>query len=365
MHSHWMRRAITLAKRGIGRTHPNPRVGAVVVQHGKIIGEGWHQQAGGPHAEVHAINAAGEHALGATLYVSLEPCAAHGRTPPCTELILKRGISHVYYASSDANPQMQGGGHWLAQQGICVEANLLQQQADDINRPFFHYIKHGLPYVIAKAAISLDGKLATRSKHAQWISGPESRRHAHRMRAQADAIIIGAATLRHDNPSLNIRDTALRGPAPLRVVIANHLPEFIPQYKLLTTQQHAGPVRFYIQQPRQGEEPLEGSWLQAGVEIVYTDGLKAALSHLAQGGYLQIIIEGGGKLHASFFEQQLSNELHLYQAPCLIGGKESVNLWHGVGINTMPEAPQLTNIQRRKLGQDQLIQGYLRYPKKK
>jgi len=357
---HWMKRAITLAKRGIGRTHPNPRVGAVVVRDGVNVGEGWHQRAGEAHAEVYALDAAGEAAKGATIYVTLEPCAGHGRTPPCTERIMRSGIDRVVYASSDPNPTMQGGGAYLKQQGLAVTAGILQAEANAINRPFFHYQTSGMPYVTAKAAVSLDGKLATRTGHCRWITGAESRRHCHRVRAQSDAIIIGSGTLLADNPSLNVRDVPLSGPPPLRVVIGRKAPPFRTDWKLLQKEDpRAGKVRLYVQQPY---DDTCARWQDSGADVVVVDSLRAALSHLAEDGRLQLMLEGGGRMHAAFLEQHLAQELLLYQAPCLIGGSDSLNLWQGLGIATMDEAPRLTAVQTRQLGEDRMIRGLLQWP---
>ncbi|MDX8410453.1 MAG: bifunctional diaminohydroxyphosphoribosylaminopyrimidine deaminase/5-amino-6-(5-phosphoribosylamino)uracil reductase RibD, partial [Mariprofundaceae bacterium] len=238
-----MRRALQLARRGIGTSHPNPRVGAVVVANGRIVGEGWHKSPGLPHAEALALQHAGDKADRATLYVTLEPCAGHGRTPPCTEAMLTAGIARIVFASSDPNPAMAGGGNILRANGLAVTGGILQQQADELNAPFFHYLESGRPLVIAKAAISLDGKLATHQLHSRWISNEISRRHAHRLRAAADSIIVGAGTLRHDNPSLTIRHARRRGEPPLRVVIGRGTPAFRTDYQLLSAD---APARLYV-----------------------------------------------------------------------------------------------------------------------
>ncbi len=364
MDEQWMRRAITLAKRGMGSTHPNPRVGALLVRDQQIVGEGWHRRAGEAHAEIHAIARAGTASQGATLYVSLEPCHGQGRTPPCTRAILQAGIRRVVYASADPNPQMQGGGAFLQQQGLAVSGGLMQAQADAINRPFFHYLRTGLPYVIAKAAVSLDGKLATRHHHSQWISGQQARRHAHRQRALADAVVIGGGTLLHDNPSLDVRDVPLKGPPPLRVVIMRHLPACDGKLRLLQAHgNNAGNVRFYVI-AHDHDEACAIQWRQLGVDVVVLADIRSCMRHLAAEGRLQVLLEGGGQLHGLFLEQRLSCELLLYQAPCLIGGTAAVNFWHGTGIATMPQAPRITPIKRRMLGQDQMICGQIAYTTK-
>ncbi len=350
-----MTRAIKLAKKGVGRTHPNPRVGAVVVRDGKIVGEGWHHRAGEAHAEVNALQDAGEKAFGGTIYVTLEPCAGHGRTPPCTEAILKAGITRVIFASADPNPCMSGGSVFLKNKGLEVLGGVMREEADALNVAFFHYLATGMPYVIAKAAISLDGKLATRNRDSQWITGSESRKHAHQIRAMSDAIVVGVGTLQGDNPSLTVRDARLKGEHPLRVVIAKQTPDFSSDYKLLSDE---APSRMYVYNSSNDHTAL---WQEAGMDVVEVLDLQAALKHLAEDGYLQVMLEGGGQLHAAFLEHQYANELLLYQAPLLIGGTEAVNLWHGLGVAYMSDVVHLQDIQRCKLGDDVMIRGKLIY----
>ncbi len=355
INENWMKRAIRLARKGIGTTHPNPRVGAVVVNNGVVVGEGWHERAGGPHAEVVALQKAGHRARGGSLYVTLEPCAARGRTPACTDAILRAGIRQVVYASSDPNPKMAGGGKVLEAYDVEVHGGVLRDEADALNIPFFHYVKTGRPYVTAKAAISLDGKLATRTHHSQWISGEKARRHAHGLRAVSDAILIGAGTLMHDNPSLTVRDARLLGDVPLRVVLCFETPPFNPDCRLLGDD---APTRFYVRSTNEHTR----RWHDAGVEIGRASSLPAVLRHLAEGGYLHLLLEGGGQLHAAFFEAQLTDELVLYQAPILIGGRDAVSLWSGTGVETVDRAPRLEDVSRRKMGEDTMIRGRVVYP---
>lgn len=350
-----MRRAIELAKQGMGTTHPNPRVGAVVVNHGEIVGEGWHVRPGEAHAEVMALELAGEAANGGALYVTLEPCAAHGRTPACTDAIRRAGIKHVVYASSDPNPAMAGGAKVLKAAGIDVTDGVLSTEADALNVPFFHYMQTGRPYVIAKAAVSLDGKLATRTHHSQWISGPECRQHAHGLRAECDAIVVGAGTLKHDNPSLTVRDAEIVGNVPLRVVFCFETPRFFAECKLLSDEAAS---RFYVRSINEHTQ----SWRDAGVQVEPAASLIAMLKHLADDGYLHILLEGGGDLHTSFLEAGFSNEMVLYQAPILIGGRDAVSLWGGSGTETVDQAIRLDDVQRLELGNDQMIRGRVVYP---
>ena len=352
-----MQHAIALAKKGIGSTHPNPRVGAVVVNHGEVVGEGWHVRPGEAHAEVMALDAAGEKAAGGALYVTLEPCAAHGRTPACTDAIRRAGIQHVIYASSDPNPAMAGGAKVLRAAGIDVTGGVLAAEADALNTPFFHYIRTGRPWVIAKAAISLDGKLATRTHHSQWISGAACRRHAHGLRAECDAIVVGAGTLKHDNPSLTVRDAPVMGNTPLRVVLCFGTPHFFPSCKLLSDE---APTRFYVRSLNDDAE----RWRDAGVQVVQMSGLPAMLQHLTDDGYLQILLEGGGALHTSFLEAGFSNELVLYQAPILIGGRDAVSLLGGAGAQQVDRAMRLERVERLAMGGDQMIRGRIVYPER-
>lgn len=352
-HEKWMKRAITLAKKGL-ETHPNPRVGAVVVKDGKKVAEGWHEKAGEPHAEVIALEKAGSKARGATLYVTLEPCVAHGKTPACTDAILRAGIRHVVYASSDPNPQMAGGGKVLEAHYVEVTGGVMAEQADALNGPFFHFIRTGFPYVIAKAAVSLDGKLATRTHDSQWISGEAARKHAHGLRADADAIVIGAGTLLHDNPLLTVRDAKLKGKPPRRVVMCFETPDFFEDCNLLKDEV---PTRFYVRSLNEHTQ----KWRDAGVEVGRATSLGAAMQHLAQDGHLKVLLEGGGQLHTAFFEARLTSELVLYQSPMLIGGRDAVSLWAGYGIESVATAVKLDDIKRRKMGDDQMIRGRVVY----
>lgn len=351
----FMQRALMLARRGIGTTHPNPRVGALVVANGEIAGEGWHERPGHPHAEIVALKQAGSRARCATLYVTLEPCAGHGRTPPCTGVILKAGIRRVVFASADPNPQMAGGAEALRAQGLEVTGQVLQGWADALNRPFFHFVRTGRPYVVAKAAMSLDGKLATSTGQSQWISGEQSRRHAHRLRAESDVILVGCGTLREDNPSLTLRHIKRNGEPPLRAIICSEAPEFKAGYKLLD---NSAPSRLYVREHGVHAE----AWQRAGVDVVRARSLEDVLRHLADEGRRAVLVEGGGRLHASFLEACLADELVLYQAPILIGGQAAPGLWYGTGVENLSRGLHLTGIKRRRLGDDQMIRGQIVYP---
>jgi len=351
----FMTYALNLAEKGVGKTHPNPAVGAVVVVDGVVIGEGWHEGPGEPHAEVVALEQAGSRARGGTLYVTLEPCAAQGRTPPCTNAILRAGIWRVVYASSDPNPKMAGGGAVLEAHDVEVRAHVLEKEADAVNKTFFHFYRLGRSYVTAKAAISLDGKLATHQMHSQWISNETSRRHAHQLRANSHAILVGAGTLKQDNPSLTVRDVPLSGEPPLRCVLCLETPDFHSDYHIADG---AAPSRLYVR----SESDAIQTWRDAGVEVIRVRSLIEVLKHLADEGRWSVLLEGGGTMHAAFLEARLTDELVLYQAPILIGGKDAVGFWQGSGVSRVSDAPRLENVTRRMLDGDQLICGRIVYP---
>jgi diaminohydroxyphosphoribosylaminopyrimidine deaminase/5-amino-6-(5-phosphoribosylamino)uracil reductase len=236
-----------------------------------------------------------------------------------------------------------------------VSGGVLADKADALNAPFFHYVRTGRPYIIAKAAISLDGKLATRTHHSQWISGVSSRRHAHRLRAVSDAIMIGSGTLKDDNPSLTVRDAEMKGDVPLRVVLCFETPDFFPDCKLLSDD---APTRFYVR----GLSEETQRWRDAGVQVEQSNSLVSILQHLAGDGFLQLLLEGGGSLHTSFLESQLVDEMVLYQAPILIGGRDAVALWGGLGVDHVSQAIHLTDVKRKRKGVDQIICGRVAYP---
>ncbi len=355
MEKRWMRLALAEASKALGNTHPNPAVGAVIVRDGMVLGKGFTQACGGNHAEIEALHDAGGDVKGATLYVTLEPCASEGRTPACSASIIPSGIKKVVIASSDPNPAMAGGAKLLEDAGIEVVTGVCQDEADSLNRPFFHYIKTNMPWVIAKAAISLDGKVATRTKHSQWISGVESRKHAHGVRALCDAIVVGVGTLVLDNPSLTVRDAQIVGKPPLRVILGKHAPKMFTDCKLLSDE---APSRFYIIHDNDDAK----AWRDWGMEVVLVDNYEAAFKHLAEDGCLQVLLEGGGKLHAACLEHRISNELLLYQAPILIGGVEAMSFWHGLGVATMQDAVRIEHIEYQPLGDDMLIHGDIVYP---
>jgi diaminohydroxyphosphoribosylaminopyrimidine deaminase/5-amino-6-(5-phosphoribosylamino)uracil reductase len=331
-----MARALQLAERGLWTTSPNPRVGCVLVRAGEIVGEGWHERAGEPHAEVHALRAAGEQALGATAYVTLEPCSHHGRTPPCAEALIKAGVSRVVAAMADPNPLVSGQGLAMLQAaGIETASGLLENEARELNIGFVSRMTRGRPWVRLKVAASLDGKTALNNGVSQWITGPDARRDGHAWRARACAILTGIGTVRDDDPQLSVRDVPTTR-QPLRVVVDSKL-ETPLGAKIL----QGGPV--LIAGALAKVEKME-SLRTAGAEVLLLPNpsgkvdLKALLEILAQRGINEVHAEAGFKLNGSLLREGLVDELLLYLAPCLIGHQAS-------GLFNLPELTRLDGKQ--------------------
>lgn len=323
----YMARALQLAEQGLYSTHPNPRVGCVLVRDGHIVGEGWHQQAGTAHAEVHALTAAGEAARGATAYVSLEPCSHHGRTPPCAQALVDAGVARVMVALQDPNPQVAGRGLGLLRNaGIEVEllGGALQQQAQELNRGFVRRMTHGMPWVTAKLAMSLDGRTAMASGESQWITGPAARADVQRLRARSSVVLSGADTVLLDNARLTIRADQLDLPvrqkalalqrSPMRVLVDGS--QRVP-FESSFYQETNGWLAT-LQQP---EHPLpEGCGLLLLPEKEGHVDLQALLQKLAQKHQAnEVLVEAGAKLCGAFLQAGLLDELVVYMAPRLLG----------------------------------------------
>lgn len=344
-----MARALQLAERGLWTTSPNPRVGCVLVREGEIVGEGWHERAGEPHAEVHALRAAGELARGATAYVTLEPCSHHGRTPPCAEALIGAGVSRVVAAMRDPNPLVAGNGLAMLQAaGIETACGLLENEARELNIGFVARMTRGRPWLRLKAAASLDGKTALNNGISQWITGPEARRDGHRWRARACAILTGIGTVRDDDPQLSVRevDTPRQ---PLRVVVDSKL-EIPLTAKIL----RGGPV---LVAAAVDDEKRANLLRATGAEVVVLPNphgkveLSGLLEELGRRGINEVHVEAGFKLNGSLLREGLVDELLLYLAPCLIGHDAS-------GLFNLPELASLDGKHRlqvrdlRQIGED-------------
>lgn len=327
-----MGRALQLAERGLWTTSPNPRVGCLLVRDGRIVGEGWHEKAGQPHAEVHALRAAGEQARGATAYVTLEPCSHHGRTPPCAEALIAAGVARVVAAMADPNPLVAGQGlARLQAAGIATASGLLENEARELNIGFVSRMTRGRPWLRLKAAASLDGKTALNNGVSQWITGPEARRDGHAWRARACAILTGIGTVRDDDPQLSVRDVDTTR-QPLRVVVDSRLE--IP----LTARILHGGGTLVVGAIDHAEKAALLRSTGNFVEILKNPAgkvdLKAMLELLASRGINEVHAEAGCKLNGSLLREGLVDELLLYLAPCLIGDQAS-------GLFNLPELATL------------------------
>ena len=332
-----MARALQLAERGLWTASPNPRVGCVLVRDGEIVGEGWHEKAGEPHAEVHALRAAGERARGATAYVTLEPCSHHGRTPPCAAALIAAGVSRVVAAMGDPNPLVAGQGlAMLRAAGIETACGLLENEARELNIGFVARMTRGRPWLRLKAAASLDGKTALNNGVSQWITGPAARRDGQRWRARACAVLTGIGTVRDDDPQLNVREVATTR-QPLRVVVDSQL-----QTPLTARILQGNPV---LVAAAVDDEKRANSLRAAGAEVAVLPNshgkvdLKNLLEELGCRGINEVHAEAGFRLNGSLLRAGLVDELLLYLAPCLIGHEAS-------GLFNLPELTTLEGKQR-------------------
>lgn len=327
-HHHFMSLALELAARGRKTVSPNPMVGCVVARDNQIVGEGYHQYAGGPHAEINAIDAAQEKARGATAYVTLEPCAHHGRTPPCTDALIAAGITKIFVACLDPNPLVNGSGVELLQNaGIEVEVGLCESEAIKLNEIFFHYITHHTPFVFAKWAMSLDGKTITHKNDNRYISGPEANKFTHQLRSEVDAIIIGANTARSDDPLLTVRlsndNNELK--QPLRIILSadGNLPDDLKIFSnellgkiIIATTAAPNMISTTIINKKNVEVLVLPKNRQGLVD------LPSLLAELGKRGISSVLVEGGMTIHESFIQENLIQKIFVYVSPVIIGALE-------------------------------------------
>ncbi len=355
----WM--ALDLARQGRGRTNPNPMVGAVVVQGSEVVGSGYHQAAGTPHAEIIALQKAGEKAKGATLYVNIEPCSHHGRTGPCSEAIIKAGISRVVAAIEDPNPLVRGGGFArLTEAGIKVKEGILAEKAEQLNEVFIKYITTGLPFVGVKVAMSLDGKIATKKGESHWITGEKARQFVHRLRDQSDVIMVGIETVIKDNPRLTTRFEGGGGKDPTRVVVDStaRLPL---DARVVESSSSAKTILAVTEQsPPDKRRALENR----GIEVLVLPSkegrvdLKALMKELAARELSAVLVEGGGTLNYSLLDQNLIDKLFIFIAPLIIGGRESPTAFSGSGVSDLGKAWSVDRLEMKQFDKDLLLIGY-------
>ncbi|MEP7010366.1 MAG: bifunctional diaminohydroxyphosphoribosylaminopyrimidine deaminase/5-amino-6-(5-phosphoribosylamino)uracil reductase RibD [Acidobacteriota bacterium] len=351
-----LRRALRLAGLGRYRTAPNPRVGAVLVRDGQVLGEGWHREVGGPHAEVEALRAAAAASPGAarggTLYVTLEPCSHFGRTPPCADAVIAAGISRVIVCVGDPNLKVAGQGFArLREAGIEVEAGALAEDAVRINLPFFVSQVLGRPSVTLKWAMSLDGKIATVAGESRWISSPEARKASLLLREEHDAILIGVGTVLADDPRLDRRLGRAKGPI-LRVVLDRRL-RTPPSAQILKV---PGPVAIFTES---GDLEKSAALAAAGAEVVRLAEVEpvAVLAALFERGVRSVLVEGGGEVHASFVAAGTYDAVQVDAAPLLLGGASAPSPLGGLGFARLAEAPRLERIEGKRRGEDVILSG--------
>lgn len=354
-----MQHALSLAEQGRGWVSPNPCVGCVVVKNGKVVGEGYHRAYGGPHAEVHAIRAAGKHAKGATAYITLEPCTHFGKTPPCAPLLINSGVKEVFIASQDPNPMVSGKGiKALRTARIKVHVGLEEGSALYQNRSFWTWKLRKRPHIVLKAAMTLDGKIATAKGESRWISGEASRRLVHRLRGESDAVLVGAQTAISDNPILTSHGV---GRDPIRIVLDPHLrtPTKLKIYhdRKAPTVIISGPnpsTKKAAQLEKQNVQILRNSLKFGSVELI---NLLKSLSNM---NVSQILIEGGGNTHWSFIREGLVDEVYLFVAPFFLGGAQAPTVVEGPGFAKIKQGLRLKSYSVSRIGEDILIHGLTR-----
>ncbi len=357
-HGWYMGLALDEARKGLGRTSPNPAVGAVVVRNGEIVGRGYHRKAGTPHAEVHALADAGERARNATLYVTLEPCNHTGRTPPCTEAVLRAGIARVVIGMPDPNPRVAGGGAtYLHSRGVDVCMGVREHECRELNLPFLRHSVTGLPWVMMKAGLSLDGRISFLGGQGGAVTGPEAKQFVHGVRNRVDAILIGVGTALIDNPSLTTRlDGVEEARDPLRIVLDSQL-RLPPEARLLRQQSAAETWVFCGESAdRRREEQLANEGARV-VRLPQTEegrvDLQRLLRFLGEKNILSVLVEGGAHIHGAFWAQGLVDELLLIYAPLLIGD-QGTPLALGCPLASRVQAPALAHVSVRQLGDDLL-----------
>ena len=355
--------ALDLARRGRGKTNPNPMVGAVVVREGQIVGTGYHRAAGELHAEIMALQSAGESAGGAVLYVNLEPCAHQGRTGPCVDAIIGAGIRKVVAAMEDPNPLVRGRGFQkLKEAGVKVKTGVLEEKARRLNEVFIKQITTGRPFVIVKSAVTADGKIATRTGSSRWITGEKARAFVHRLRNNSDAIAVGVETVLRDDPRLTARLEEGGGKDPQRIVIDSRARLPIDARMINMPSRAATVLATTAAAPPDKVRALQ----EKGVEILVLPGregrvdLAELMVKLGERGVCQLLVEGGGTLNYSFLQAELIDKVMLFIAPLIVGGGESPTAFDGSGVAELDEAWRLEEMEIKRYDGDLLIIGYPR-----
>jgi diaminohydroxyphosphoribosylaminopyrimidine deaminase/5-amino-6-(5-phosphoribosylamino)uracil reductase len=361
-HEYFMRIALKLAKKGQGYTSPNPMVGAVVVKNGKVVGRGYHHAAGKAHAEIEALEDAGINAMGATLYVNLEPCNHTGRTPPCTRRIVQAGIRRVIMAMADPHTKAGGGAAFLRQNGVDVLSGVCEKQATRLNEAFVKYVSTGRPFVILKCAATLDGRIATRTGDSRWVTGEKARRFVHRLRHAVDAILVGIGTVRADNPRLTARLGTQKAADPIRIVLDTDL-SISPGARILALDSEADTILIAGKKAaRKKRKQLQ----REGVRIIEQPlkkgrlDLKSLINRLGSEGITSLLIEGGSTVLASALNSDIVDKVLFFYAPKILGGDDGMPVCRGSGPALMKDSIQLKHIRVQRFAEDVMIEGYIR-----
>jgi diaminohydroxyphosphoribosylaminopyrimidine deaminase / 5-amino-6-(5-phosphoribosylamino)uracil reductase len=358
----YMALALELAQKGLGKVEPNPMVGAVLVKNGEIIGTGYHQVFGGAHAEMHAIKEGGDNCKGATLYVSMEPCAHYGKTAPCADALIKAGVVRVVTAIIDPNPVTSGKGiQKLKDAGVEVRVGVMEREARGFNAPFLKMMQKGLPYVIVKWAMSLDGKIATHTGDSKWITCEESRKYVHKIRGQMDGILVGVNTVLRDDPLLTCRIEGGRNPR--RIIVDSNAS--LPLNCRLISTIHDSEVIVAVNQnaPQQRIDKLK----QSGCRVLQIKSpgrlvdLKALLTLLGEMRLTNILVEGGSRVITSLIDEHLADKSIVFIAPIIIGGEDADSPVLGKGIDTISEAVGIRDITVKRFLNDIVIEGIVNY----
>ncbi|MBC7790072.1 MAG: bifunctional diaminohydroxyphosphoribosylaminopyrimidine deaminase/5-amino-6-(5-phosphoribosylamino)uracil reductase RibD [Anaerolineae bacterium] len=346
--SAFMRRALELALRGWGQTAPNPMVGAVVVSDGKVVGEGYHARFGGAHAEVSALAEAGERARGSTVYVTLEPCAHSGKTPPCTDALIASGVARVVCATLDPNPVAAGGMARLAERRIAVAESVEEKSARELNAPFFHAFRSTRPWITVKLAISLDGAIADAHGNSRWITGEESRRQVHHLRAGQDAIAVGIGTAIADDPSLTVREAPAPRVAPLRVV-------FDRRARLPLTSELARTARIIptVVIAESADASRVATLENAGVVVLRAATLAEGLDELGRLQVRSVLVEGGARLAGALLDAALVDRLVIFQAPVILGSG-AIGAFAQTSSAVLTTASRFSIVEQRTFGDDSM-----------
>jgi diaminohydroxyphosphoribosylaminopyrimidine deaminase/5-amino-6-(5-phosphoribosylamino)uracil reductase len=359
----WMKQVLRLAEKGWGRTSPNPLVGAVLVKNGNVVGKGYHAKAGEAHAEIMALQQAKEEARGAVLYLNLEPCTHYGKTPPCVHQVIQSKVKRVVIGMEDPNPLVNGKGvEILRRAGLKVDVGILKKECQRLNEAFSKFILKKEPFVILKAAATLDGKIATRNGDSKWISGEASRHLVHRWRDRVDGVLVGIGTVLKDDPMLTAR--IRKGRDPYRIVLDSRLK--IPEKaKVIRTSPSKTIIASTEKAPKGKIEKLE----QRGVQILLLDSkqgkinLKSCLSKLGEMGMMSLMVEGGSQVNGSFLDQGLIDKFFLFLSPKIMGDPQALGIFGGKGVSRVQESTVLKEIMTRKIGEDIFIESYFEWGK--